>query len=166
MFSPLHELDAPTLGAELRRRVQTTMRCLLHGLLSGIQEWMIAIGSTLRRGGLVPASEAEQPFRTTISRLDLLCANLIVEPAGSRDGRGRKFAGRGPRRARQFPRFSAFRRRGSLPCRRVSGSASFWRMSGLRCQKRSFRPSACRRSCRRSPVFVGQQLDGLLVTSA
>ena len=29
----------------------------------------------------MPASEAEQPFRTTISRLNLLCANLIVEPA-------------------------------------------------------------------------------------
>jgi hypothetical protein len=52
------------------------MRCLLHGLLSGIQEWMIAIGSTLRRGGLVPAPEAEQPFRTIISRLNLLLREL------------------------------------------------------------------------------------------
>jgi hypothetical protein len=36
----------------------------------------IAIGSTLRRGGLVPAPEAEQPFTTIISRLNSLLREL------------------------------------------------------------------------------------------
>jgi hypothetical protein len=37
-----------SLSPELRRRIQTTIRDPLHGLLSGIQEWMIAIGRMLR----------------------------------------------------------------------------------------------------------------------
>ena len=53
MFSPLQELDAPTLGPELCRRIQTTIRCLLHALLSGIQEWIneIVSNGSLRSGG-------------------------------------------------------------------------------------------------------------------
>jgi hypothetical protein len=43
-FSSVSWTDAPILGPELRQLIQTTIRCLLHGLLSGIQEWMIAVG--------------------------------------------------------------------------------------------------------------------------
>ena len=139
----------------------------LHGEVTKQTTWLrMKMNDQLRAAviRLGPRVTVGLPFSEAIPATGAASSTPSTPPA-SRSSRTVLFpsAARHPRRQDD--------RSGIPPA--CAASVSSWHRAGISVrrrsasrQRRSFRPSARRRRCRGSPVFVGQQFDRLLVTSA